>query len=195
MDKTTIESYINQGMSISAMCKESGAARGTITYWLKKTGLKTVHEKPVRTWTDERFLEAIATCTSVVDVILALGLKTSGNGNYHSVKQAARRLGVTLPNGLSKPLQKGKSFARIPEEEIFVADSLISRATAKRRLLAEGRGNNCEECGQSKLWNGKEMSLVLDYKNGVFNDHRRSNLQFLCPNCNSTLETHCGKKR
>ena len=37
----------------------------------------------------------------------------------------------------------------------------------------------------------KKMSLILDHKNGINNDHRLENLRFVCPNCNGTLETHC----
>ncbi|MBJ7332825.1 MAG: hypothetical protein JHC95_23225 [Solirubrobacteraceae bacterium] len=39
------------------------------------------------------------------------------------------------------------------------------------------------------------MSLILDHINGVPNDHRLENLRILCPNCNATLDTHCGRNR
>jgi hypothetical protein len=35
---------------------------------------------------------------------------------------------------------------------------------------------------------------ILDHVNGVWNDNRLENLRFLCPNCNATLDTHCGRK-
>jgi hypothetical protein len=37
------------------------------------------------------------------------------------------------------------------------------------------------------------MSMVLDHINGISNDHRLENLRMLCPNCNATLATHCGR--
>jgi hypothetical protein len=40
---------------------------------------------------------------------------------------------------------------------------------------------------------GKKMSLILDHINGVYNDNRIENLRIVCPNCNATLPTHCGK--
>lgn len=48
-------------------------------------------------------------------------------------------------------------------------------------------------CGQGEEWNGKKMSLILDHINGVHNDNRLENLRIVCPNCNATLDTHCGK--
>jgi len=35
--------------------------------------------------------------------------------------------------------------------------------------------------------------MILDHVNGVPNDNRLGNLRMLCPNCNATLATHCGR--
>ncbi len=37
------------------------------------------------------------------------------------------------------------------------------------------------------------MSLILDHVNGVRTDNRLENLRVVCPNCNATLDTHCGR--
>jgi hypothetical protein len=44
------------------------------------------------------------------------------------------------------------------------------------------------------MWRGLRMGLVLDHVNGVWNDNRLENLRFLCPNCDATRDTHCGRK-
>jgi hypothetical protein len=38
------------------------------------------------------------------------------------------------------------------------------------------------------------MSLIWII-NGVNNDNRIENIRIVCPNCNATLDTHCGKIR
>jgi hypothetical protein len=63
-------------------------------------------------------------------------------------------------------------------------------------LLEEGlKRPECEMCGQGELWHGRRLSMVLDHINGVHDDHRLENLRILCPNCNATLDTHCGKHK
>ena len=42
------------------------------------------------------------------------------------------------------------------------------------------------------IWNGKDLKLILDHKNGVNGDNRPKNLRFLCPNCNSQEPTFGG---
>jgi hypothetical protein len=39
------------------------------------------------------------------------------------------------------------------------------------------------------------LSLILDHINGVNNDNRIENIRIVCPNCNATLDTHCGKNK
>lgn len=107
--------------------------------------------------------------------------------------------------GNSKPpthtgWSKGKNFLtdkRIKssktEETIFCEDSLVDRQFVKNILTAEGRGKSCEKCKITE-WNGEEISFHLDHINGKNKDHRRENLQFLCPNCHSQTKTYCGKR-
>jgi hypothetical protein len=50
------------------------------------------------------------------------------------------------------------------------------------------------------VWSGGALArppdaLVLDHINGVHDDHRLENVRILCPNCNATLDTHCGRHK
>ncbi len=82
-----------------------------------------------------------------------------------------------------------------PLAEILVESSSYSRGHLKARLFAAGlKERRCELCGQDDMWQGRPMSLVLDHINGVRTDHRITNLRIVCPNCNATLDTHCGRR-
>jgi hypothetical protein len=48
---------------------------------------------------------------------------------------------------------------------------------------------------QELHWNGKSLTLVLDHRNGCRWDNSPSNLQYLCPNCDSQLPTRSGRNR
>jgi uncharacterized protein YlaI len=80
-------------------------------------------------------------------------------------------------------------------DEILIKDSKYTNiARLKNRLI----NNNlleyiCDMCGNKGIWNGKMLSLQLDHINGINNDHRISNLRFLCPNCHSQTDTYCSK--
>lgn len=90
--------------------------------------------------------------------------------------------------------RRSGTHRRRPMSEILVAGSSYSRGSLKRRLYAEGlKQRSCEMCGQTEIWRGRRMSLILDHINGVRDDHRIENLQIVCPNCAATLDTHCGR--
>lgn len=70
-----------------------------------------------------------------------------------------------------------------------------SRASVKRRLIGAGILKNvCDECGLDE-WRGKPISIQLDHRNGVRDDHRLENLRMLCPNCHSQTETFGAKNK
>jgi len=63
------------------------------------------------------------------------------------------------------------------------------RSTVKRRLLQEGiLQNRCDECGLME-WRGRPISIQIDHRNGIRDDHRFENRRMLCPNCHSQTET------
>lgn len=82
------------------------------------------------------------------------------------------------------------------EENIFIENSTADQSTLR---LWYFRGSYspyiCSICGQEPLWNGKELTLILDHINGINNDDRLENLRWVCPNCNQQLETTNGKNK
>lgn len=93
---------------------------------------------------------------------------------------------------MTKEMFSQGALIKKKNEEIFCKNSSVARNTVKKRLIDEEKIKYvCNKCNQDEMWNGEKMSLILDHINGVRNDNRIENLRFLCPNCNSTLPTHC----
>ena len=64
----------------------------------------------------------------------------------------------------------------------------------KNGYLARERGYACECCGISE-WNGKEIVLECDHKDGVRTNNKPSNLRLVCPNCHSQTDTFKGRNK
>ena len=98
-------------------------------------------------------------------------------------------------------------MAKLPQEQVLSYQKGRRSQSTVRRHYIEWRSQQnppipfrCDEpeCIFHKkplVWNGKELKLILDHKNGVSGDNRPSNLQFLCPNCNSQQSTHGGSNK
>jgi hypothetical protein len=80
----------------------------------------------------------------------------------------------------------------------------VDRGKVKRAYRAYRRemgipercdNENCRFYSEPLLWNGKRLIPILDHLDGNRRDHSRANLQFLCPNCASQVDTHGGRNR
>ena len=82
------------------------------------------------------------------------------------------------------------------DEIVFVENSNHPRHRVKERLIKRKMiPYICDSCGNDGNWNGKELVLQLEHKNGVSNDNRLENLSFLCPNCHTQTQTYAAKNR
>lgn len=113
----------------------------------------------------------------------------------HSYGECRQRFGFR-PASWTKAIKRGQLSVRARRDALArIHLPSRSRATVKRRLLTAGiLVNECEDCGLSE-WRGKPLSIQIDHRNGVRDDHRLENLRMLCPNCHSRTATFGGKKR
>jgi hypothetical protein len=141
---------------------------------------------------DARAAIAQSLCWS--DALRALGYIPKG-ANYRTLQRWARTW--RIPTDHFDPhigRRRAGVTRQAPLDRVLVENSTYPRGKLKQRLLKAGlKTPLCELCGQDELWNGRRMTLILDHINGVSNDHRLENLRIICPNCDATLDTYCGR--
>ncbi len=144
----------------------------------------------------EKLQEIITLCETYRQVLIKLNRSESAS-SYKWLKRRINLYGIDISHFMSPKDVMQRNFKKglikkIESEEIFIKDSNISRATVKRYILENNLIKyECFFCHNNGHWNNKKISLILDHKNGISNDNTITNLRFLCPNCNATLETHC----
>lgn len=145
---------------------------------------------------DADFIDLIKSSICIKEVLFKLGYSTIGNSwGYSQVKERMSLLNLTTADfkgksGMTQQIQNTK----LSPEELFTKNN-HPRNIVRRRLIALNLIEyKCAICGRSE-WNGKKLSLELDHINGINNDHRISNLRFLCPNCHSQTSTYGAKNK
>jgi len=149
-------------------------------------------------FTEEQVRAAVPNARCYSDVLRAIGLRVAG-GNFATIKKYIDEI-WRIPTDHFDPRAASSVGLRrrqpVALREVLVLDSSYNRGDLKRRLYAEGlKARVCELCAQTEEWNGRRMSLILDHVNGDARDNRLENLRIVCPNCNATLETHCGRNK
>ena len=140
---------------------------------------------------------AVATSLSYSEALRKLGLRPAG-GNHRLFRRYVDEVWKISTTHFDQASLQRRALATrvaVPLSEVLVEGSAYNRRTLKRRLYEAGlKQRRCEMCGQGEVWRDQLMSLILDHINGVPDDNRLENLRILCPNCNATLDTHCGRK-
>jgi hypothetical protein len=121
-----------------------------------------------------------------------------------------RKLGGTLMNQMKCRIEKlglnTYHFGNhnvISADKIFVVDSKYASTTEIQKRLcrdfdrvyecAACKNEHFTKCDGVLMWNNKEIVLQLEHKNGISNDNRLENLEFLCPSCHSQTSTFTGR--
>jgi len=152
----------------------------------------------LRKWRVEDLREAVESSASFRQILTKLKLRPAG-GNYAQIKKYIAELHLSTSHlkgrGWSAGL-KGIGRARIPLEEILVADKVFQSHKLKKRLFAAGlKPAHCEECGWARRTIKGYLPLELHHVNGNPRDNRLENLKILCPNCHSMTDNHRSCKR
>jgi hypothetical protein len=153
-----------------------------------------------RKYTEQELREAVASSASFRQVLSKLSLREAG-GNYKSMRRMIEEFKIDCDHFTGQGHLKGKKnlwHPITPLEDILVDGSYYQSFKLKNRLLKSGMlEKRCymDGCNITEEWNGKPINLRLDHINGKNDDNRLENLRLLCPNCDSQLETFCGRNK
>lgn len=146
--------------------------------------------------TDADFIKIVKENTCIRNILGALGYSRSSGSMAKKIKDRIKQLGINTDH-FAICNSKTISHPIYSMDEILVENSFYENINRLKKQLVS---NNlleyvCARCGNTGEWNGKELVLQLEHKNGIHNDHRISNLEFLCPNCHSQTNTYSGKNK
>jgi 5-methylcytosine-specific restriction endonuclease McrA len=144
--------------------------------------------------TDVEFRKIVEQSSSYSEVLVSLGLVPKGGTSSKALKRRIEALSISTTHFKVRGEWAKTTHAM---EDILVEDSSYTNMhRLKLRLVADGLIDYlCNECGNTGIWRNKPITLQLDHINGVSNDHRLTNLRFLCPNCHTQTETYSGRNK
>ena len=143
-------------------------------------------------FSNEEINKILQESKSFREVLFKIGYNTNGSGGYSLVKQQLKKRNILIPR--YHYYGKSDKTTKYSLNEILIENSqYTNRAVLKKRLIKEGLLEYKCKCGNTGIWKRKKLSLQLEHKNGINNDNRLENLEFLCPNCHSQSKTFAGK--
>lgn len=202
MEKDKIKELIEKGLSTYKIAKELKCGNSTVIYWIKKLGLGELYKSKSKytegknfygkKYTKEILETLVKNSNNLTEVIEKLGLVPRGR-NFDTLKNYIKVFNLDASHFNKNIKRLGLRFTR--DIDFYLKEgSKIGSSKLKDKLYHTGlKERICELCGQNEEWRGFKISLILDHKNGNYRDNRLENLRIVCPNCNATLSTHCGK--
>lgn len=137
----------------------------------------------------DELIDIVKRCTSLRDILRFFGYCGSG-ANANFLKEKLMLEEIDFQN-----LFKKKENIFDPNK-VFIEHSRCDKSTVRRYILRDKLIEyKCNICGLLPFWCGKELTLILDHKNGNNRDNRLENLRFVCGNCEMQLKTHGSKNK
>lgn len=143
----------------------------------------------------EKLQELCNNSNSIRELLHKLNLSANGSGGYRTFYKSIKNMDIDL-SVLKSKKYRWRGSAKKNNENFFTENSSISRGNIKKRIIKENlKEYKCSKCGNIGKWLDGVLVLQLEHKNGINDDNRLSNLEFLCPNCHSQTETFSGRSK
>ena len=146
-------------------------------------------------YTDNELIEACKKEYCVKGVIVSLGRKYNSS-SVRDIKEAIDRLCVDISHFDSSRQQRIRTTERNLSLKMSWQETLVKRTHGVRRktttlrwaMIESGIPYTCARCPVDHKWNGSEIRLEINHKDGDRLNDLPDNLEFICPNCHSQDE-------
>lgn len=141
----------------------------------------------VDNYSKEELEKIVTNSFSMAEVIEKLGYKTRNGSNFKTILKRIKEYNINCDH-FRVPERVVRTF-----ENTFCKDSTASQNTLRSAFIKISDNTFCKICGQSNIWNDKELTMILDHIDGNNHNNVINNLRWICPNCNSQLPTFAGR--
>ena len=144
----------------------------------------------IDTYSDEEFKNIVKQSSSMKEISTKIGYTATSGDSLARIRKRIDFLNLSTEHFS----EMNKRTVKRNEDNIFIENSTANQSTL-RRWYKKGEYTPyiCSICGQEPIWQGKDLTLILDHINGSNHDDRLENLRWVCPNCNQQLDTTNGK--
>lgn len=146
--------------------------------------------KKIEEWTKEELQEIINSSQTMDEVARKIGYTSYSTSAWKIINQTLNKYNIQKIK-----YEKTNNLVGKSDEEVFCEKSTVSQQCLKGHFKKIHPMDFCAICRLPTEWNGKPLTLRLDHINGIHNDNRLENLRWVCPNCDSQLDTYCGRNQ
>jgi Zn finger protein HypA/HybF involved in hydrogenase expression len=143
-------------------------------------------------FTKQQLEPIVASSKSIVEVKRKLNTKC----HCRIIKKDILQFNLSTKHFLGQASTRGKIFKK---DDVKLLDKiLIENSTytnlgkLKIKLIRVGIFSEKCNCCNNVTWLHRKIPLELNHKNGHNRDHRKENLELLCPNCHALTNFYCG---
>lgn len=182
-----------------ARCSSLRCAR--VAKWQRDGSLYTYTMNHLK-FNKERIEEAVKKSLSISETMVNLGYKQFAGGSHACLSRNIKRLGIGTSHFLGQRANCGQWRIGGPAQKKTAEETLIYHSNGRRgktvrlrrAMIEVGKEQKCYVCGIFS-WMDKPFNLEIEHLDGEFQNDRKENLEFICPNCHSQTLTFCRNKK